>query len=206
MTTEDKPVPAETPLEFDDGEAATETPTIETPEEDSPPIVPPPDPLEPKSGGVPVWFPMPGEKIKIPQGRVVQFIRFPSKWTDSPRRGIPLPFESPESVALAGEGGLWRTCMCWPLDTGDERMAMARSMGDTNRFSVELVKQYIRVIDGQRADWSGEVGDANIEGWWNEIGGKNRRLLQGIWNKLHTHSPERLAAFFASCIEVRAPA
>src|ERR1700690_1188154 len=123
MTTDPTAV-AETPIEFDDGIPEAPTPeelAAEAEAEAAPPAPPPPDPLEPKSGGVPIWFPMPGEKVRIPRGRISQFIRFPAKWTDAPNMGIKLPFESPEAVALAGEGGLWRTCLCWPLDTSDER-------------------------------------------------------------------------------------
>ena len=66
----------------------------------------------------------------------------------------------------------------------------------------ELTKQMIRAVDGDTVDWSrGPL--SNVERWWDEIGGKCRAVLQGIYHQQHALSANELTDFFVQCMEVR---
>ena len=157
---------------------------------------------DPESGGIPPW-------VRVPDGyrfakRRVVFIKFPSRWTDTPSIGFPLPVEDEASIAAAGVGGLWRQCICVPLNVGDAKHAYGRAMQDQNRMAEELTKQMIRVVDGFVCDWSGAPSSGNIDVWWDQIGGPLRNLMNRTWSQLHTLDAPKLKMFFENCIVVRA--
>ena len=159
---------------------------------------------EPRAGGAPAWANIP-EGLAFPRGRQAMFIRIAARWTDTPWIGMPLPSDDEQAIRIAGEGGLWRQCICWPCNIGDIKHATSRSMSDSNRFADEMAKQMIRSVDGHRADWGGMPGPGNIDQWWDQVGHKNRNLLHRIWSQLHIHTREAQVSFFESCIEVVSP-
>lgn len=163
------------------------------------------------AGGAPPWVRLPGG-LAIPRGRKAVFVRILSRDTDAPNIGFPLPFEDEKALLHAGRGDpskgaghLWRQCILWPLDMGDNTHALHRADGDPNRLSDEFAKQMIRVIDGNRADWTGAPGEASMDQFWNQIGQRNRQMFQRIWSQLHVFSREEQLSFFENCVAVRVP-
>ena len=96
-----------------------------------------------------------------------------------------------------------RQCVCWPMSSGDETIAMGRAMGDPNRASDEFAKQMIRVIDGKPVDVEGSGQGENLEIFWNEIGKRCRAWVVRIYSQLHYASPAETEDFLEHCIAVR---
>lgn len=188
-------------IEFEDEAEEAEQAEPEKREEEAPkPIALP----EPQEGGAPQWAYVP-QGMKFPRGRQFLFIRIPSAWTDSPKVGKPLKVEDEQSRKIAGDGALWRQAIVWSVDVGDMKHAIGRAQGDPNRLSEELTKQMVRAVDGQRSDWSGGSGEGSMDVFWNQIGQKNRQLMQRVWSMLHVHTREAQVSFFESCVVVRTP-
>ena len=146
-----------------------------------------------EDGGLPGWAKLP-QDIAPPRGRQIVAMRFPSKWTAAPGRGVSMP----------DQAGLWRWCVTWQLTDSEEFMALERSRGDAHRAALELSKQMIRVVDGHAADWSGKRTEpGSIDQWWTEIGAKCRAGLNRVYNQLHVMNPAEMVFFFESCVEVR---
>ena len=87
--------------------------------------------------------------------------------------------------------------------SGDKKIASSRAQGDANRLADELTKQFMRVIEGTVAEWTGAVGVGNIDAFWDHIGEKCRRKLNELFLKMHTMSVEESADFLENCIVVR---
>lgn len=131
----------------------------------------------------PDWATIPAE-MNVPKGRQVYFLRFRKEWTAAPSLGE-------------------RQCVVWELSSGDKKIAISRAQGDTNRLADELTKQFIRVIDGQVADWTGAEGSGNVDSFWEHLGEKCRRKLNELFLKMHTMSVAESADFLENCIVVR---
>lgn len=201
MTTTDD-TQAEQPLTYEpEPEAAAETDDAAEPEAQPTPVVHRVLP-DAQKGGAPPWAVIP-QGLLFPRNRMSLFFRIPSNWTYSPTVGIPLRVETPLDVAEAGEGGLWRQFIVWPLSGGDQKLALGRAMQDPNRYAVELTKQMIRAVDGEVVDWSG-VGGASINEVWEQIGGPSQNLLNRLWSQMHVLQKERLTRFFENYIALRA--
>ena len=136
------------------------------------------------SDAPPDWAKIPEQNFKMPEGWVVFFIRFRASWTNTPKRGD-------------------RTCILWNLSEADEKLAAKAARGDGLRLIEEMAKRMVRAIDGERADWSGAPGPANVNQFWSEIGGKCRYMLKSMYLKNHTMSPEDSLDFFEHCVTSR---
>jgi hypothetical protein len=140
-----------------------------------------------KDGGAPAWAIIP-DALLFPKGRVTYFLRFPARWTNTPKKGI-----------TDAQGVVWRQCIVWAMSVGDKKFALGRSMGDSLRASDEMVKTTIRSYDGKMTDLSG----SDLDVWWDEVGEKVRGLLQRVWSQSHFLKPQEIDYFLKDCIEVR---
>lgn len=137
---------------------------------------------EGSSESVPSWVQLPPD-LKLPEGWVIYFMRFRAKWTNVPRKGE-------------------RQCILWNLTEADEKRAAQRTRSDSMRLVSELAKQMIRAVDGTKADWSaGQL--ANVQKFWDEVGGRCRHVLQSHYLKTHTLNEEEMADFFEHCVAAR---
>lgn len=133
---------------------------------------------------LPDWVVMP-EKLKVPRGRQVFFLRFPAEMTHAGWKGD-------------------RQCIIWTLSDADEKVAHKRCGGDGNRVSVELTKQMIRAIDGVVADWGAAKGTpGSIDEFWREVGPKGRELLMRVYVRTHHPDEREVRDFFEHCIAAR---
>lgn len=143
-------------------------------------------PVAKDDASLPDWVSFP-PGFKIPPGKEVSFLYFRAKWTDRPEKGD-------------------RWCMMWTLSDADEKLAIKRTRGESGRSFGELSKGTIRLIDGLRADWTGN-GDKDttysVDRFWDEIGAKCRQLVQTIYMKTHQLSVEEQADFLATCCIIR---
>lgn len=133
---------------------------------------------------VPDWVIVP-PGLKLPRSKQVIFLRFRPGMTDTPAKGE-------------------RQAIVWSNNLGDQRLAIIRSDKDPNVLPEQLAKQMIRAIDGKAVDWTGELGAANIDQWWEEIGPKCRSIVDRLFVQLHVASQAELSDFFESCVAVRA--
>ncbi len=152
------------------------------------------DPKPDVNAGVPDWVTLPAG-FRIPPGRVISFIRLKSEWTDTPNKG-----------EVHSDGVRYRQCAVWNLNGADEKQAITRTRGDSMRLVAELTKQMCRVIDGNKADWTGRPGPGSLDIWWDEIGAKCRQLVQNHYVKTHSLTEAERADFFEHCIAVRTSA
>lgn len=129
---------------------------------------------------VPPWASIP-KGVKMPKpGCSVAFIRIPAAWTMDPGRGD-------------------RWCACWMIGETEERLAYQRSRGDMQRSVNELAKATIRIIDGQKADWSGVATKAgSVSEFWSAIGPKGRHMIRNYYVRTHTVSDEEVLDFFSN--------
>lgn len=132
----------------------------------------------------PKWAKVPKD-MKFPRGIQVLFIRIRSDLTMYPSKGD-------------------RQVILWALTDGDEKLAIGRSMANAARASVELAKQMVRAIDGERVNWTGDPSapGTDIDSFWHQIGPKGRNLLQRLFNQLHAMNEDELVDFFENCIGV----
>lgn len=165
---------------------------VEEPEEPKPEEPKPEEPEEPKgppqlpapTDALPDWVVMP-EKLKVPRGRQVFFLKFPAAMTHAGWKGD-------------------RQCIIWTLSDADEKVAHKRCGGDGNRVSVELTKQMIRAIDGVVADWGAAKGTpGSIDEFWREVGPKGRELLMRVYVRTHHPDESEVRDFFERCIAAR---
>jgi hypothetical protein len=142
---------------------------------------PPDEESKEKAGNdVPPWASLP-KNVKMPnKGCSVAFMRIPAAWTSDPSKGD-------------------RWCMCWQLGETDERLAYQRSRGDMQRSVSELAKATIRVIDGNKADWSGvSTKPGSVSEFWSAIGPKGRQVVRNYYVRTHTVSDEEALDFFSN--------
>lgn len=155
------------------------------------------------AGPPPTGFPLPSD-LRMPRGKQVMFIQFRSRWTDTPWLGHPINPDDVDHKLLDEEGNArpatWRTCVCWPVNTADKRLAVARARGDQNRATDELTRQMIRVVDGKLVSW---VDSTDIDNWWNEIGEKCRQRMMQIFSQLHIMDQDDTIDFLENCIAIR---
>jgi len=130
----------------------------------------------------PSWAKIPKD-MKFPKGIDVIFARIRASTTMYPGKGD-------------------RQVIIWPMTDADQKLAIGRAMGDRNRANIEITKQMIRSIDGQRINWTGDPSQpgADVDQFWHDIGPKGRNLLDRIWTQLHTMSADELFDFFENCI------
>lgn len=128
----------------------------------------------------PEWAIMP-EGIKYPEeGTQIAFFRIPAHWTRTPARGD-------------------RMCACWPITETEERLAYTRARGDGVRAISELTKATIRVVDGAKTDWSGNMKtQGSIVAFWSDIGPKGRAMIRNWYIKTHNVSDEEALDFFSN--------
>lgn len=146
----------------------------------------------PTRDAAPSWVTLPAD-VKLPLGRQVVYVRFPSQWTATPQRGCTMP----------DKPGLYRWCAVWELTDTEENIAIRRAQGEADRVSRELAKGMIRVLDGHQCDWSGVPGPGNVDQFWTEIGSKCRQLMQRVYHNLHVLSVAETVDFFENCVESR---
>lgn len=132
----------------------------------------------------PPWAKIPKD-MKFPRGIQVLFIRIRAELTMYPSKGD-------------------RQVILWALTDADEKLAIGRSMANAARAGVEMAKQMIRAIDGERINWTGNPNEpgADIDTFWHQIGPKGRNLLQRLFNQLHAMNEDELVDFFENCIGV----
>lgn len=141
------------------------------------------DPKAPvPTDAAPAWAKVPSD-FALPVGKQIFFVKFKAEWTDYPSKGD-------------------RYAIMWNLSDADEKLALKRTRGDSARMLAELTKQMIRVVDGERVDWS-RGAHANIERWWDDIGGKCRQLVQSAYHKSHHLNDTEQADFFLNCFAVK---
>lgn len=193
----------EQPFEYDD-EVPVPEPEPEPQKEEEEPAPKAVGVPDAKKGGAPPWVHMP-EGLKIPRHRQVIFMRFPSAWTQTPNVGRELRVDDEWSIIAAGKAGaLWRQVICWNNSIGDEKLAVGRAMGDRNRLMTELVRQWIRAVDGEAVDWTGErTGPMNLDVSYEQFGGPVRNMLERVFGQVHTLDVGKQKLFFEHCIEVR---
>lgn len=162
---------------------------------------------EPTTGGAPPWAILP-EGLVVPRGRAVFFTRFPSNWTDTPSSGIPWTLTEEETIAWKLQSSApptaWRQCIFWALSVGDQKLALGRANGDTNRFNSELTKQMIRSVDGVLVDRTGIGVVGNLDVWWEQLGERCRSELTRICVRIHSLTMQERALFLGYCIASRA--
>lgn len=139
-------------------------------------------PEVPESPEIPDWLELPPNTV-LPSGRNVTFIRFRSRWTDTPGKGD-------------------RTCVIWNLSVQDEKIAVNRANTQNTSVVRELSKQTIRYIDGKKVDWTTGV-HSKIERFWDEIGFACREKIAGLYSKNHSLTMEDEKDFFEHCICVK---
>jgi hypothetical protein len=98
-----------------------------------------------------------------------------------------------------------RQCIIWPLSVNDVRFAADRSNGNQARFNDELVKQGIRVIDGEPVDWTTGGIVNNPDQFWAEIGFGYRLQLTRLSNQLNTLNAKELSDFLENCVALVIP-
>lgn len=132
------------------------------------------------ANAVPEWASIP-KGVKMPnKGCSVAFMRIPAKWTSDPSKGD-------------------RWCCCWMLTEQDERLAYQRSRGDMQRSVSELAKATIRIVDGNKADWSGDGKKAgSVSEFWSSIGPKGRQVIRNYYVRTHTVTDEEALDFFSN--------
>jgi hypothetical protein len=141
--------------------------------------------MVPKSDGTrraPVWAKIP-KGMKFPKGIDVLILRLRPEWTMYPGKGE-------------------RQVILWQLTDGDQKLAISRAMGDSNRLGIEMTKQMIRAADGMQINWTGDPSapGIDIDRFWHEIGQKGRSLLHRITNQMCIMSEDEHADFFEHCI------
>lgn len=152
-----------------------------------------------QGSGVPAWARMP-KGLKVPRGRQLVFMCFPSEWTDTPNKGHEIP-----ALLEAGFSGIGRECICWSLSDNDEKWAVNRAAGDPNRALGMFAKQMIRAIDGVKVNWAnaGTGGPGDVEQWMNELGGRCRQMITRLYSQMHVLKPEEMQLFFEHFVAVR---
>ena len=135
--------------------------------------------------GTPSWAKVPAG-FSFPPGWTIWFVRFPAKLTNLPK----------------GED---RTCILWNLSESDEKRASKLARGDGIRIIDEMTKAMIRSVDGKKISLAptSEDGFGNVTQFWNEIGGKYRQQLKGIYLKTHVMDAAENADFFEHCVAPR---
>lgn len=167
----------------------------------------------PPTDDMPLWAaPHLPEDFRIPPGRQVAFMRFPSAWTDAPDKGVLSTYarrvrRGEDDYEVVETEELSRIIVCWPISDLEERLAMQRTRGEPGRSYDELTKQMIRAVDGRRADWSGTWAKKpdqliDVKTVWSELGAKCRQPLLGLYRQLHQLSTEQSADFFLHCLVV----
>lgn len=136
-------------------------------------------------GGAPDWAPPLPDKLKVPDGIQVSFIKIRAKWTLFPKRGD-------------------RVCALWPLSELEERGAIERGRDNRTRIMAELAKACIRTVDAHAADRT-KTPDSpgDVERFWNDIGPKGRNLVRTYYTRMHTLSDEETMDFLVNCFTTR---
>ena len=129
----------------------------------------------------PPWAKVPPAPFRFPRGVDVLFVRIRAEMTSARQKGD-------------------RILIVWGLSDGDEKLAVQRSMADSNRVITEMAKQTIRAVDGHPADWSGRPGPGNVDQIWRELGGKGRGQIVRLYTQLHVYDAKEQSDFFENCV------
>ena len=119
------------------------------------------------------------------------------------RRLVAIKFE-PDITERSDLGARW--CLCWSLSLKEERAATARMRNDPNRFTYEMAKGMLKLIDGRPVDWSGAVDGkhgVNPDLFMDQIGFQGREVLALTFQRLHNMNPERRLDFYGRCMVFR---
>ena len=192
------PTTPKTPIDLNDltmteaEVAAQESDTFKEVGEDEDPKVKTKDkspsdfPVSKDPSALPEWVSFP-QGFRIPPGKEITFLYFKSSWTDRPDKGD-------------------RWILMWPLSDADEKLAIKRTRGESGRTLSEMTKGTIRLIDGKRADWTGNVDAVvaySVDRFWDELGSKCRQMVTTIYLKTHSLSREEQADFLENCVIIR---
>jgi hypothetical protein len=169
--------------------------------------------------GMPEWARglVPPE-LKIPMGKKLTFLRFPSDWTDAPERGVPSLFRKKMITNDEGkltevkelekpEERLCRVLVMWPINLAEERLAAGKAGdGSAGRLQHELAKMMLRAVDGMVVDrggnWAKDDTLISCDQVWSDLGPKCRPMVIAHYNKLHRLGDADLADFFINCVAV----
>ena len=165
-----------------------------------------PEKEDPEEGAIPSWAQdyLPAN-FRIPRGKQVTFMRFPSAWTDEPEKGVKTVYRKGKKGGPYTESeALTRVIVIWPLSLAEANQARKRAKQPRDTLE-ELTKQMIRACDGRRADWSGSWAKdpenlVDVNSLWRELGIKVHPLLQNAYMKMHSLDDEQLADFYLNCI------
>lgn len=126
----------------------------------------------------PKWAQVPDDLKMPPPGKAVIYVRIKAELTDYPDKGD-------------------RQCIMWNLTYADEKLAHKRCHGDPLRSLPEMVRAMVRSHDGVKTNW----GNPRVfDQWWDEIGGRARQLLQGIYLKRQGLTDVQRVDFFGNCV------
>jgi hypothetical protein len=116
---------------------------------------------------LPPEFVIPGNVRPPPDGVTVTFMRILGKNSFAPTKGD-------------------RWCALWVLTDADETLALKRAQSGGAIALAECAKQCIRVIDGEKADWTNSPGKGiPVKEFWREIGPKYRNEIINWYGKMH---------------------
>lgn len=108
------------------------------------------------------------------------FLRIKASWTNDPSGGD-------------------RWCTVWQITETEEKLAYNRARGDQHRAVTELAKATIRVIDGTKADWSGDLfKKGSVAEFWGSIGPKGRLMIRNYYIRTHMVTDEETLDFFSN--------
>lgn len=159
---------------------------------------------------VPEWVkPFLPSELVIPQGVQVAFLRFPSRLTAAPGKGVPSLYaevdpKDPSKEVLIER--LSRVVVVWTITLSEERLGTKAAR--TSALTDELSKRMIRAVDGRIVDWTGNKGKE--EGYvytsdpiWQELGPKCRIVVRNLYNKFHSMNDDEATNFFLNCLVVK---
>lgn len=169
---------------LEDPTAPMPTETAEAVEEEHGDEDPPEPDADVDNGAPPAWAKIPKGFAFPKDGRQVFFFKFPV-----------------EHLALKTKGE--RQAILWPLSLADERQAMARTRGNSQRVASEYAMQMIRVIDGVVVDTTGRNPGYSREKFFDEIGGQYRTMLENVWSRQHNLTVEEQVDFFLHSVAIR---
>lgn len=135
--------------------------------------------------GHPEWAPPLPEKLRVPPGVQVTWIRIRAGLTVAPHKGD-------------------RVCAVWALSELEERQAVTRARGDQYQMLSELAKATVRTVDQHMCDRTATPGHPGaIAKFWGEIGPKGRSLVRTYYSRTHTMSDEETQDFLLNCFATR---
>lgn len=127
---------------------------------------------------IPDWAVIPNGIKLPPVGTQIVFMRVPAAWTRDPAGGD-------------------LQCVLWPLEDHEELAAYQRARGDHPRSVIELAKGCIKIVNGEKADWSRGAATSNVTKFWKQCGAKARHMIRNYYAKQHMVSATEALDFFS---------